>query len=71
MIIIPIDEGTLPIITAISGGGIKHEINPEMHHSFIYHGVDTPFEIVPTVMIGLLLVDGDYDAVVTRIIVKE
>jgi hypothetical protein len=69
MIIIPIEENTIPLVTAISGG-VEPKVDSDTHHSFIYHGVDIPFEIVPTVMVGIILADGNYDAVMTRVIVK-
>jgi|JI9StandDraft_1071089.scaffolds.fasta_scaffold828848_2 hypothetical protein len=70
MIVIPVEEGTLPLIAALNGG-VRPKIDPLEHSSFIYHGEDTPPELVPTVLIGTLMGGGDFQVVETRFAYKE
>lgn len=70
MVIIPVEEGTLPLIGALNGG-VKPKIDPLEHSCFILHGEDRPNELVPTVMVRTILAAGDFDIVEARIIVKE
>lgn len=68
MIIIQVEEGTLPLIGELNGGVIP-KIDPLEHSCFIYHGPDRPGELTPTVMVGTLLAAQDYSIVEARIIV--
>ena len=71
MLIIPIEEETLPLIAAINGG-IPPLIEKERHTSFIYHGEDTPNEIVESELIGFIMISGgDLQVVETRFLYRE
>lgn len=70
MVIIPIDNDTLPLIAAINGG-VPPLVEEGRHTSFIYHDEDTKNEIVDTILVGLMLATGDYKIVETRCIVRE
>lgn len=71
MIIIPIEEETLPLIAAINGG-IPPLIEKDQHTAFIYWGEDKPNEIVESEMIGfIMLAGGELQAVETRFLYRE
>lgn len=70
MLVIPIQEETLPLIAAINGG-ITPLIEKDRHTSFIYHGEDTPNEIVESELIGFIMtVGGELQAVETRFLYR-
>ena len=70
MIIIPIEEATLPLIAALNNGN-RPKIDPLEHSSFIHHGGDQPNEMVPTVIIASLLSGGEFQAGMVRYAYKE
>lgn len=70
MLVIPIQEETLPLIAAINGG-VPPLIEKDRHTSFIYHGEDTPNEIVESELIGFIMSMGpEFEAVETRFLYR-
>lgn len=71
MLVIPIQEETLPLIAAINGG-VPPLIEEDRHTSFIYHGEDTPNEIVESELIGFIMISGgELQVVETRFLYRE
>ena len=70
MIIIPIEESTLPLIAALNNG-VRPKIDLMEHSSFIHYGGDQPNEQVPSVIAASILSGGEFQVVETRFAYKE
>ena len=71
MIIIPIEESTLPVVLAMNGGK-PLELSEELeeHMCFVYHAPDNT-EVVATSMVEGMFNAGGFTAVELPIIVQE
>jgi hypothetical protein len=58
MIIVPVEEITLPVIAAMNNGEVP-KIDPLEHSCFIFHDGDVPNEFVPSVLVkGIMHTQG-------------